>query len=315
MGLDQWRKVEQLYDSARARPEGERVRFLAEACQGDPELQARVEALLANPMASRHASPLEDTRTMGIGAGANSSSSRWLPGSLVGHYRIESTLGAGGMGQVYRALDTRLGRSVAIKSSVLGFDERFRREAQLIAALNHPNICHLYDAEADYLVMELVEGETVRRWLMGAPGLDLKLSVARQVLEALRAAHAAGIVHRDLKPDNIMVRTDGYVKVLDFGLAKLLPGAEGVLDNGAEPADLSVPGQILGTVAYMPPERVLGREAEPRSDLFSFGVILYEMLTGRHPWPRQSAVDTLHAILHDESSMISQPSLRSSVRI
>ena len=144
-------------------------------------------------------------------------------GSQLGPYQIHSLLGSGGMGQVYKAFDARLGREVAIKVAAEHFSERFEREVRAVASLNHPNICTVYDVGPNYLVMELVDGETLREWFRRALPLDRSLGIARQVLEALGAAHRAGVVHRDLKPENVMVRADGYVKVLDFGLAKWLP--------------------------------------------------------------------------------------------
>jgi serine/threonine protein kinase len=237
------------------------------------------------------------------------------PGATLGPYRILSPLGEGGMGKVYRALDIRLDRPVAIKISAEQFNQRFEREARAISALNHPHICTLYDvgslpSGAGYMVTELVEGETLRAWLKRAPAVENCAEIARQVLEALRAAHNAGIVHRDLKPANIMVRFDGYVKVLDFGLAKRLSAAPlGDSENTAT-LDLSAPGQITGTISYMSPEQILGQEVDPRSDLFAFGIVLYEMLAGCHPWPRASTVDTMHAILHDEPPPIAVNSPR-----
>src|SRR3989441_1049067 len=240
-------------------------------------------------------------------------------GTRLGPYQILGPLGEGGMGRVFRARDTRLGRSVAIKISASEFSKRFESEARTISGLNHPNICSLYDigtlvsgagylvSGAGYMVTELVEGQTLGDWLKALPAVESRIEVARQVLEALRAAHGAGIVHRDLKPANIMVRFDGYVKVLDFGLAKRIPGA-GVL-NTQEIATTgpTVPGQIMGTATYMSPEQILGKELDHRSDLFAFGIILYEMLAGRHPWPRNSTVDTLHAIVHDDPVPIQGP--------
>jgi len=221
-------------------------------------------------------------------------------GDQLGPYGIVAPLGAGGMGQVYRAHDPRLNRDVAIKVSDTQFSERFEREAKAIAALNHPNICHIYDVGPSYLVIELIQGETLRDYLKKQPPRERALEIARQVLEALRAAHGAGIIHRDLKPANIMVRSDGYVKVLDFGLAKRLPVSGALPTDSTVTLGPSVPGQILGTVAYMSPEQILGQEIDQRSDLFAFGIVLFEMVTGQHPWPRQSQVDTLHAILHDD---------------
>jgi len=203
------------------------------------------------------------------------------------------------MGEVYRAFDARLGRHVAIKVAAERFSERFDREVRVVASLNHPNICTVYDVGPDYLVMELVDGQTVRELLRDVLPPERSLGIARQVLEALGAAHRAGVVHRDLKPENVMVRADGYVKVLDFGLAKWLPATAQIQ---AERATMHVtqPGQFLGTFAYMSPEQIEGREVDARSDLFAFGILLYEMVTGRHPWPGRSEVDRLHAILHED---------------
>ena len=245
-------------------------------------------------------------------------------GSQLGPYQILSLLGAGGMGQVYKAFDPRLHREIAIKVAAQRFSERFEREARAIATLNHPNICTIHDVGPNYLVTELVDGETLRDWLRRALPIERNLEIARQVLEALRAAHQADIVHRDLKPENVMVRSDGYVKVLDFGLATRMPTSRLLQADSVATTDstfiarhtddvdnrrLSLPGQILGTIPYMSPEQVQGREVDQRSDLFAFGIMLYEMLTGRHPWPRPSPIDTLHAILHDDPPAIPAASL------
>ena len=229
-------------------------------------------------------------------------------GTRLGPYRISDMLGEGGMGRVFRAVDTRLDRAVAIKISAERFSARFERESRAISALNHPHICTLFDvgsvpSGAGYMVTELVEGETLRARLQRRLPSETARSIAHQVLEALRAAHAAGIIHRDLKPANIMLRPDGYVKVLDFGLAKRIPAAEGS-ETVTLAAEVSVPGQIVGTIAYMSPEQIRGREADARSDLFAFGIVFYEMLTGRHPWPREYAVDTMQAILHEEPATL-----------
>jgi serine/threonine protein kinase len=235
-------------------------------------------------------------------------------GTRLGVYEIVAAIGAGGMGEVFRAHDTRLDRDVAIKVSTERFSRRFEREARAISALNHPNICTLYDvgslaSGASYMVTELVQGETLRDWMKRAPagpdaGLNRKVEIAKQVLEALRAAHGMGIVHRDLKPANVMVRFDGYVKVLDFGLAKRVH--EGPTDDTAT-ASASLPGQIVGTVAYMSPEQIEGRDVDARSDLFAFGIVLYEMLASRHPWPRKSTLETLNAILRHDPDPVDGP--------
>jgi len=246
------------------------------------------------------------------------------PGSQLGPYQILGLLGAGGMGQVYKAFDPRLHREIAIKIAAERFSERFDREVRAIATLNHPNICTIHDVGPNYLVTELVDGETLRDWFKRALPIERNLEIARQVLEALRAAHHADIVHRDLKPENVMVRSDGYVKVLDFGLAARMPTSRALQAESVATTDstfsalkiddvdnrrLSRPGQILGTIPYMSPEQSQGREVDQRTDLFAFGIILYEMLTGRHPWTRPSPVDTLLAILHDDPPAIQAASL------
>ena len=296
MDAERWQKIEKLYYSAAQRKQGERISFLAEACQGDEQLRREVESLLSSPEPSLQSNwPASETATTALVEIPNG---RLAMGSRLGPYRIDALLGAGGMGEVYRAVDTRLDRRVAVKISREQFSARFEVEARAISSLNHPNICTLYDIGHNYLVTELVEGETLRDWMRHSPTEERRIEIARQVLEALRAAHEAGIIHRDLKPENIMVRHDGYAKVLDFGLAKRI-AVWGAIPNEATVTNLSMPGQVLGTIAYMSPEQIQQQEIDGRSDLFAFGIIFCEMLTGEHPWRRKSAVDTLHAILHD----------------
>jgi serine/threonine protein kinase len=225
---------------------------------------------------------------------------QFAQGSQLGPYQILGLLGIGGMGQVYKAFDARLHREVAIKVADEQFSERFDREVRAVAALNHPNICTVHDVGPNYLVMELVEGETLRKWMERGLPLERSLGIARQVLEALGAAHRTGVIHRDLKPENVMVRVDGYVKVLDFGLAKWLPTAPGSKTRQDAATGLSQIGQILGTIAYMSPEQIDGQDVDQRSDLFAFGILLHEMLSGQHPWPRPSSMGILHAILNDD---------------
>lgn len=297
---ERWRQIEQLYQAALEQKSDHRDAFLAAACGDDEELCRQVASLLAQ-------SGLTLTLVEQTGREAMverlENPTALAAGARLGPYRIVSLLGEGGMGKVYRAVDTRLGRAVAIKIAAEEFSKRFEREARTISALNHPHICTLYDigslpSGSGYMVTELVEGETLRDWLKHSSAVERGVEIGRQILEALRAAHGVGIIHRDLKPANIMIRYDGYVKVLDFGLAKRIPTA-GALKT-EDTASVSAPGQILGTVAYMSPEQILGQEADQRSDLFAFGIILYEILTGKHPWLHKSTVDTLHAILHDE---------------
>src|SRR5579863_8377831 len=226
-----------------------------------------------------------------------------LAGEQLGPYEILALIGAGGMGEVYRARDPRVNRDVAIKVSAAQFTERFEREARAIAALNHPNICTLYDVvisknAPNYLVMEYVEGEAPK----GPMPLEEALRVASQIAAALEAAHEKNIVHRDLKPANIKIKPDGTVKVLDFGLAKVTePEAEG---GGTNSPTLTIgmteAGMILGTAAYMSPEQARGKKVDKRADIWAFGVVLYEMLTGRRLFAGDEVGDILAAVIKDE---------------
>ncbi len=236
----------------------------------------------------------------------------------LGPYEIRSTLGVGGMGEVYQAFDTRLNRSVAIK--VLRADHaispelraRFEREARAIAAFNHPSIVSVYDfgveADRQYIVSELVEGSSLRSLLTGKPvPLRKLLDIATQVADGLAAAHAAGFVHRDLKPENIMLTKDGRVKIVDFGLARQDPQSGG--DSGstltsvpddADSDSITKAGAVLGTARYMSPEQALGKPTGYRSDQFSFGLILYELAGGRQAFAKGSSVETMAAIVREE---------------
>jgi tetratricopeptide (TPR) repeat protein len=264
MTPERFRQIEELYHAARNGSADERVALLSQA---DPELRREVESLLAEPIGGdfmdrpaiqNTPQPPEDSTVTEL-----------VSGACLGPYRIESKLGEGGMGEVFRAVDTRLGRAVAIKITRQQFSARFEREARAISSLNHPNICTLHDVGPDYLVMELVEGETVAARLKSGP-LPLKTALlyASQIAAALAEAHGKGIVHRDLKPGNIMIAKSG-VKVLDFGLAK-----------SGQDETLTASHMVIGTPAYMAPEQREGKPADARSDIYSFGCVLYEMLTG-----------------------------------
>ena len=236
-------------------------------------------------------------------------------GKTVSHYKILAALGKGGMGVVYRAEDVRLGRTVALKfvPETLANDrsalERFQREARAVSALNHPNICTLHDIdESDgrpFLVMECLEGHTLKDRIAKSLGLDEVVDMAIQVVEALDTAHSRGIVHRDIKPANIFVTTRGQVKMLDFGLAKMVGGGGGDAAQASQMATaaldelLTSPGSTIGTVAYMSPEQARGEDLDARTDLFSFGVVLYEMVTGVQPFQAGSVALTFVAILQN----------------
>ena len=232
----------------------------------------------------------------------------------LGPYRIESKLGEGGMGEVFRAIDTRLGRAVALKITHERFNARFEREARAISSLNHPHICTLYDIGPNYLVMELLEGDTIAARLKDGPlPLDQALHYASQIAAALADAHEHGIVHRDLKPANIMLVKSG-VKVLDFGLAKWehAPGLNNELPM-IQPM-LTEAGVMMGTLAYMSPEQAEGKKVDARTDIFSFGAVLYEMVTGRRAFGGDSMASILSAILRDEPKPATEIVQRSSAR-
>ena len=296
-----------VFDQAASLPPQERAAFLALACDGNDGLRREVERLLAADArlgSMFDTGPGSDPATGSIATAAMS----LQPGTRLGPYEIVAALGAGGMGEVYKARDTRLDRIVAIK--VLVHDliadpaarQRFDREAHAVAALSHPHICPLFDVGhqdgIDFLVMEFLDGETLAaRLRRGKLALDEALTCATHVADALAAAHRAGIVHRDLKPGNIMLTASG-VKLLDFGLAKRRqpPIASDITKLTAEP--LTRTGMILGTVQYMAPEQLEGRAVDERTDIFAFGVVLYEMLTGRPAFEGASSAALIGNILH-----------------
>ena len=248
-------------------------------------------------------------------------------GVRLGPYEIISAIGAGGMGEVYRARDQKLGRDVAIKVLPMLFTAdadrlaRFKREARVLATLNHPNVGAIYGLEdgdgIHALVLELVEGETLAEKLgrgskvSSALHVPQALEIARQIAEALDAAHEKGIVHRDLKPANIKITPDGRVKVLDFGLAKAVTTTEGAVADSSEPSTMTVgptrEGMIVGTTAYMSPEQARGQSVDKRSDIWAFGCVLYEMLTGKPVFSRETVSDTIAAILECEPDLGALP--------
>ena len=245
-----------------------------------------------------------------------------LTGRRIGVYEIQTLLGAGGMGEVYRARDTKLGREVAIKILPHVFTSsperlaRFEREARILASLNHPHVAAIYGVEEAEglraIVLELVEGETLADRLLGGPvPVAEALAIARQIADALDAAHEKGIIHRDLKPANIKVTPDGVVKVLDFGLAKVIAGDGSTADLTQSPtvtAGGTREGAVLGTAAYMSPEQARGRAVDKRTDIWAFGCVVYELLTGRRPFARDTMSDTIAAILERDVDFAALPS-------
>jgi len=297
MTPQRWREVEEIYHSAVELEPASRGVFLARVCKDDEALRREVESLLELDNLPQ----LIDQPAWNVAPELLDEEAELEPGTELGPYRVEAVLGAGGMGKVYRAIDTRLGRPVALKQSRLEFTKRFEREARMIASLNHPNICTLFDVGHNYLVMELVEGVTLAdRIKEGAIPLEEALDISRQTIAALAAAHEKGIVHRDLKPGNIKIKPDGAVKVLDFGLAKLGTPTVHMEDSPTVHTMSTQAGMILGTAAYVSPEQARGKPVDKRADIWAFGVVLYEMITGRQLFGRETVSDTLAAVLKEE---------------
>ena len=317
MPAERWQQVERLYHAVlEHRPEA-RADFLARACHGDAGLRAEVESLLR--YANETTGFLEPQAFGAMMHDLAAEHTGQLVGKRIGGYEVSALLGAGGMGEVYRARELRLGRDVALKilspslAGSAGDVRRFEEEARSACVLNHPNIVTIFGVgEANgvaYIAMELVDGRTLRQVINGQMlPVRTALDLTAQLADALAAAHDRGIVHRDLKPDNIMVTPDGRVKVLDFGIAKrnnAYDATERVTRGSASQEPLTEDGAILGTVGYMSPEQATGRLALPQSDQFSFGLIFYEMLSGRRAFERPTRADTLVAIIRDEPQALS----------
>jgi serine/threonine protein kinase len=313
MTPERWQQVRNLLESAMQLGPAQRPAYLEHLCSSDPSLRRDVDSLLAAEHELR-ASFLESPAIAPTVSDQNAAASvSWKPGMMLGPYEIHSLLGAGGMGEVYRARDTRLDRTVALKvlPALLSSDaerkQRFEREARAIAALQHPNICTLYDVGqqqgVDYLVMEYLEGSTLaERLTKGRLPVEQILRFGVEIADALDAAHRRGIVHRDLKPGNIFLTTRGECKVLDFGLAKLEESngeGETLVSAATSQEFLTSPGLAIGTVAYMSPEQARGEKIDARSDIFSLGAVLYEMATGRLAFAGKTSAMTFKAILDD----------------
>jgi serine/threonine protein kinase/Tol biopolymer transport system component len=314
---EQFLRVGELYHAAMDLAPEARLDFLANACAGEDELRREVESLL---QAHEQADGFIAGKVAGVVAEMPAQQQNpSLIGHNISHYQVLSLLGAGGMGEVYLAQDARLRRKVALKllPRIYAHNQewlrRFQREALATSSLNHPNILTVYDigttstelGGAPFIVAELLEGEELRKQMKEGP-LPVRKAIeyARQIAAGLAAAHEKGIVHRDLKPENLFVTKDGLVKILDFGLAKLSPQRSE--PNGAGTTLITNPGTVMGTVGYMSPEQVRGQEADHHSDIFSFGLILYEMLAGRRAFQGESAAETMAAIVNQEPPEISE---------
>ena len=311
MDPERWQQVDQLFHSALEREVGERAAFLAQACTGDDALLQEVESLvesheqpdsfIESPAADLAAELLAGTEEV------------LAAGEAVGPYKIVSLLGEGGMGEVYLAQDERLGRQVALKLLPAQFTldadrvRRFEQEARAVSALNHPNIVTIHEIGTSnsqhFITTEFIDGETLRQHIASKQlNLGDVLDIATQIASALAAAHAAGIVHRDIKPENVMLRRDGIVKVLDFGLAKLASQElAAVSTHRATPATVNTnPGMVLGTVQYMSPEQARGKDVDAGTDIWSLGVVLYEMVAGRVPFKGETQSHALVSLMELE---------------
>ena len=315
---ESWQQIKEIVYRALQREPHERDSFLARECAGDDDLRKEVESLL---MAHDEAESFFEAPAAEIVAEAiaNNQSDN-VVGKSLGRYQVIKSLGAGGMGEVYLAEDTLLKRRVAVKllNNISNKNQdhlrRFFQEARSASALNHPNILTIHEigeaGETRYIVSEFIEGKTLREIIL-EKSLQLPeiLDIAIQIANALSAAHAAHIVHRDIKPENIMIRPDGFVKVLDFGLAKLIEQKNLSilgLEKSTVKQNETAKGVILGTVQYMSPEQAKGEKVDARTDIFSFGVLIYEMIAGRTPFAGESVPETLANLINTEPKPLSQ---------
>ena len=325
MTLERRKEAEKIFQAALDHSTAERAGFLEKVCAADPELRKEVESLLASHQESSHeqdpaliddlsSDPTMDRHEIGVTYRAKGGEQKVQPardviGSTISHYRVLEKLGEGGMGVVYLAEDTKLKRKVGLK--ILPEDltrdqdrkRRFITEARAAAAIEHPHIAAIYDIDEvegqTFIAMEYVRGGSLRDSIRAEKlTLAKTLEIAAQIAEALAKVHERGVVHRDVKPENVLMSEEGYPKIIDFGLAKLL---EPLSTSGEEDEESfkTQQGMVMGTLAYMSPEQAKGEAVDARSDIFSFGAMLYEMLSGDEPFKRQSAIATLSAILQE----------------
>ena len=318
MDTGRWQQIDRLLDEALGRAPEERADFLAEACGSDAELRREVELLLA---AHGRSGDFMEGQAIDLAARLYAEGEAVERGRRVGRYEVESLLGRGGMGEVYLARDTELRRPVALKVVSAELDgghdplHRFEQEALAASALNHPNIMTVYEfgcvEPLHYIASEFIDGVTLRQRLHAGPiGVAEALDVAIQVASALSAAHAVGIIHRDIKPENLMLRPDGYVKVLDFGIAKFTSHRAAATDTQAATQRLfkTATGLLVGTVNYMSPEQARGLQVDPRTDIWSLGCVLYEMCAARPPFGGATSGDVLVSVLDREPPELAQVS-------
>jgi serine/threonine protein kinase len=312
MSPDRWDQIQDLYHSARERKPEERSAYLKQACNGDEALQREVGTLLAQEEQAHTFLETDEP-----GTSSQSIETSVAPGERIGPYLVLEFLQKGGMGEVYKARDVRLDRTVAIKFLPHAYAEdadaleRFEREVRAASALNHPRICTVYDVGdhqgRPFYVMEFLEGQSLRDRIADKPmPIPEVVDLGMQIADGLQAAHAKGIIHRDIKPANIFVTSCGQAKILDFGIAKRVtkPHSAPVSATAAQNAtsgasiDMTRPGSLRGTVAYLSPEQARGEEVDTRTDIFSFGIVLYQMATGQLAFRGETAEQLIHAILH-----------------
>ena len=315
MKLDRWQQIEKIYHSALEHEPRQREAFLREACAGDEALRKEVESLLAHqPQAE---SFIEKPALEVAAKGMAQNPAQSLVGQQVGPYKIHSLLGVGGMGEVYLAQDPRLDRAIALKilPAELASDpdriRRFIREARAASGLKHPNVATIYEIgksdEFHFIAMEYVEGQTLADKISGRPlPIAEIVDIGIQVADALDEAHRKGITHRDIKPANLMLTSREQVKILDFGLAKVARPEGQAMGSDISTVVKTETGVVMGTVQYMSPEQVLGKEVDHRTDIFSLGVVLYEMATGRLPFTGTSSSETMDRVLHGQPEAIAR---------